>query len=204
MDGVLKIDIEVVGLEEEFDTHVANIKKIIPTALNAVGSEMILNLKKHIQEDFYNEYSPVAYRRRYDENGLLDDNNMDAQTIDKNILYFTYTPKGVPMGKLKDSLNWSEDLENYLKSVNKTGESPFFSSVRNDDDLIRWGQTAHDIGTKHIPARPFWNNFVEEQKNEKIMQTFVNAFAKTPYQIIETGNDLEWGSADGVLDEIFR
>lgn len=199
MSDLLKISVGVIGLDAEVNDEIAKIENDIPIALNAIGSEMMLNLKRHIQEDFYNMYSPVAYRRRYDENGLLDDNNMDAEILGKRTLHFTYNPQGLPMGKLKDSLNWSEDLEEYLKSQHKTGETPFFANARNGDDLIVWGQTAHDIGKKHIPARPFWNNFVEEQKNEKIMQTF--ATYMTRFGIVLEGNqDLIFDGGESMLE----
>ena len=199
MSDLLKISVGVIGLDTEVNDEIAKIENDIPIALNAVGGEMILSLKRHIQEDFYNEYSPVAYRRRYDE-GLLNEENIDAETLGKRTLHFTYNPQGLPMGKLKDSLNWSEDLEEYLKSQHKTGETPFFSKARNGDDLIVWGQTAHDIGKKHIPARPFWNNFVEEQKNGAIMNTFSTYMTKYA-MVLEGGEkDLQFEPNESMLE----
>ena len=208
MSDLLKISVGVVGLETEVDNEIAKINNQIPIALNQVGSEMILDLQKHIQEDFYNEYSPVAYRRRY-EKGLLKDDAFDlVKGMSSNrktgsvshFIEFNYLPKGEPQGTLKDSLNWSEDLEEYLKSQYKTGETPFFSNPRNGDDLIVWGQTAHDIGTKHIPARPFWNNFVEEQKNGAIMNTF-SAYMTKHAMVLEGGEqDLQFDGNESMLE----
>lgn len=199
MNDLLKISVGVIGLDAEVNNEIANIENNIPIALNAVGNEMILSLKRHIQEDFYNMYSPVAYKRRYEE-GLLNEENMDAETLGKRTLYFTYNPQGLPMGKLKDSLNWSEDLEEYLKSQHKTGETPFFSSAKNGDDLIVWAQKAHDIGKQHIPSRPFWNNFVEEQKNGAIMNTFASYMTRYG-MVLEGGElDLQFDGSESMLE----
>lgn len=199
MSEVLQFDIEVTGLEKDLEEHLEKIEKEIPIVLNAVGSEMIESLNRHLDEDFYNKYNPVAYRRRYTE-GLKNQKNINAQ-VDGKTLTFTYTPSGEPVGKLVDSLNWSEDLENWLKSVQQTGETPFFSPTRSGDDLIVWGQRAHEIGKFHIPARPFWNHFVEEQKESKIIDTFIGAFSNKYKPIIDgDGTDVMFDGQESLLE----
>lgn len=200
MDNLLKIDVGIVGLDEEVYKNIAEIEKEIPIALNAVGSEMIESLNRHLDEDFYNEYNPVAYRRRYTE-GLKNQKNIDAQVYGTKTLSFTYTPSGEPVGKLADSWNWSEDLENWLKSVHKTGETPFFSPTRSGDELIVWAQKAHDIGKHKIPARPFWNHFVEEQKESKIIDTFIGAFSNDYRPAKEGGEmDIQFDGQESMLE----
>lgn len=198
MSDLMNINVKIEGLDEEIKDEIAQIKKQIPKALEQVGSEMIESLSRHLDEDFYNKYIPVAYRRRYTE-GLKNKKNMIA-TVKGKTLQFEYTPQGLPMGKLRDSLNWSEDLEEYLKSQHKTGETPFFANARNGDDLIVWGQTAHYIGTAHIPARPFWNYFVEEQKNGGIIDAFVVGMLPNYEVIKENGeNDVVFDSDESML-----
>lgn len=199
MDNLLKIDVKIIGLAKEVRESIVEIEKEIPIALNAVGSEMIESLNRHLDEDFYKKYNPVAYRRRYTE-GLKNQKNIDAQVNGKT-LTFTYTPSGEPVGKLADSRNWSENLENWLKSVNKTGETPFFSPTRSGDELIVWAQKAHEIGKQKIPERPFWNHFVEEQKESKIIDTFIGAFSNDYRPTKEGGEmDIQFDGQESMLE----
>lgn len=202
MSDLIQIDVKIEGLDKEVNEHIEKIGRKIPQALEDVGSEMQESFIRHIQEDFYNKYSPVAYRRRY-EKGLLDKANIHIEKIKENRLVFSYLPKGEPQGTLKDSLNWSENLEEYLKSVNKTADTPFFHPAHNDDELIVWAQKKHKIGNYNIPARPFWNNFVEEQKNGKIMETFIGSTAWKPYSIQAEGgeSDLMFSASESLLEQ---
>ena len=172
-------DFDVSGLEDAITQEVKEINEKIPIALENVGSGMIIDLKKHIEEDFYKQYSPVAYRRRY-ERGLLNPENINAVAKGFN-LHFSYNPQGTPTGILSDSLNWSDDLESWLKTQHKSGNSPFFSNVHSGIDLIEWASKEHEIGDYKIPARPFWDNFADEQENEKIMDNFISGML--PYEV---------------------
>lgn len=195
----LTVDIEIKGLDKDLNNEVDKINEQIPKALEYVGSEMQTSLIKHLDEDFYNKYSPVAYRRRYDK-GLRNIENIDVNVKEKNLI-FSYMPKGEPQGTLKNSLNWNDNLEEWLKSVHKTADTPFFSRVHNDDDLIVWAQKKHEIGQYQISARPFWNNFVEEQKNGAIMSSFV--VGMSPYSMVmldRNGNDLIFTDSESILE----
>lgn len=196
---MISIDIKVVGLDEEIKGEIGKINNQIPNALNYVGAEMIVSLKRHIDQDFYNKYSPVAYPRRYTK-GLLNPENIDVSRKGKKLI-FTYTPDGSPSPKHKESLNWSDDLARYLKSKGVSGETPIFSPTRKGDDLIVWGQKEHKLGATKIPARPFWNQFVEEQKNGKIMENFI-AGMQPKYEIITEGTekDIQFGADESMLD----
>ena len=179
----IKIKVKVEGLNEEVKEEIAKIKNQIPTALEQVGSEMILDLQKHTQEDWYKKYKPKIYQRRTDDNSLgipLGSVENMSVSVKNNKLDFTYTPSGEHEEKA-----WEE---------------------RNGDELIKWLQNEHDLASTNtgeilhtIPARPFWNNFVEEQFNEKIMQTFVRGFPKK-YSVVLEGDDLETDGNESMLE----
>lgn len=199
MSDFIKISAKLDGLDEEIKDEIAKIEKQIPKALENVGSEMIESLSRHLDEDFYNQYSPVAYRRRYTE-GLRKRENMVAKVKEKT-LQFEYKPSGKPTGTLGDTLNWSEDLENWLMQFHKTATTPIFSPAHEGDELIVWGQKKHEIGKYEIPARPFWNNFVEEQKNGGIINAFTVGMLPK-YAVIkgDEGNDVEFDGGESLLD----
>ena len=199
MSDLIKIDVGIVGLDTEIDKEIAEIEKDIPKALENVGSEIIESLSRHLDEDFYNKYSPVAYRRRYTE-GLRNKKNMIA-TVKGRTLQFEYKPSGEPTGTLGDTLNWSEDLENWLKRFHKTATTPIFSPAHDGDDLIVWAQKRHEIGKYEIPARPFWNIFVEEQKNDGILNAFSVGMLPN-YEIIKEGGekDLVFDNGESMLE----
>ncbi|MBQ0125826.1 MAG: hypothetical protein KBS59_05820, partial [Clostridiales bacterium] len=67
------------------------------------------------------------------------------------------------------------------------------------DDLIRRLQTGkgydwHLKNGKDFPKRPFWNNFVDEQINEKISQNFIRGMESRGYTVKSDGKDV---TADG-------
>lgn len=198
MSDLININVKIEGLDEELKDEIAKIEKQIPKALEQVGGEMIESLSRHLDEDFYNKYSPVAYRRRYTE-GLRNKKNMIA-TVKGRTLQFEYKPSGKPTGTLGDTLNWSEDLENWLKQFHKTATTPIFSPAHEGDDLIVWAQKRHKIGKYEIPARPFWNFFIEEQKNGGILNAFSVGMLPNYEVIKENGeNDVVFDSGESLL-----
>lgn len=198
MEDLIKISVKFEGLDEEINNEIAQIEKQIPKALENVGSEMIESLSRHLDEDFYNKYSPVAYRRRYTE-GLRNKKNMIA-TVKGRTLQFEYKPSGKPTGTLGQTQNWSDELENWLKQFHKTATTPIFSPAHEGDDLIVWAQKRHEIGKYEIPARPFWNIFVEEQKNSGIIDAFVVGMLPNYEVIKENGEkDLVFDSGESLL-----
>lgn len=198
MEDLIKISVKFEGLDEELNNEIAQIKKQIPKALENVGGEMIESLSRHLDEDFYNKYSPVAYRRRYTE-GLRNKKNMIA-TVKGRTLQFEYKPSGKPTGTLGQTQNWSDELENWLKQFHKTATTPIFSPAHENDDLIVWAQKRHEIGKYEIPARPFWNIFVEEQKNGGIFNAFSVGMLPNYEVIKENGeNDVVFDSGESLL-----
>lgn len=176
MSDLIKISAKFDGLDEELEKEIAKIESYIPMALEGVGSEMIWDLQEHIQQDWYEPWKPKEYRRRTVNPSLGtplgSDKNINVSVKGKS-LDFDYSPTG--------------------KHVVKAWHT------RDGDVLIESIQTGELWGNP--PPRPFWNNFVEEQKNEKIMQNFVNYFPKE-YKVIAEGGekDVDFDSGESLLE----
>lgn len=177
MSDLLKISVGVIGLDAEVNDEIAKIENDIPIALNAVGSEMIKSLQEHIETDWYNAWQPSVYIRRTDVlsygTPLGSIKNMDVQVLGKRTLDFTYSPTGEYKG-------------------------PYFEHDRDGDELIESIQTGRLEGEP--PPRPFWNNFVEEQKNGAIMNTF-SAYMRKHAMVLEGGEkDLQFDGNESMLE----
>lgn len=163
-------NVEVAGLDsldKDLEKHRNAIKKQIPTALGIVGAEMVKDLQAIIEGYFYKKYTPSDYKRT---GQMKDDSSMNYFPKGDSLI-FTYAPE-----TKRDGLDeWVQD-----KPIKGT-----FPLPRNPDDLIIWGQYSHFEGTDHpIPARPFWNYFLEEQGNEKILDNFARGMLPK-YQVIK-------------------
>lgn len=178
MNELITISVGISGLDADIEKEIAKIENDIPIALEGVGSEMIRDLQEHIHQDWYEPWKPRVYKRRTDNPSLgtpLGSEKNISVSVINNRLDFVYAPSGEYGGK-------------------------GFDDVRNGDELITALQTGKDLWGEP-PPRPFWNNFVEEQKNEKIMQNFANFFPKE-YKIIKEGgeNDLIFDSGESLLE----
>lgn len=167
---------EIAGLEtleNDYEQHFAKIDDAIQLALQDVGSEMVSSLQKHIKEDVYAAYAPKSYQRRSENYGtgtpLTDTQNMSVETK-HNELIFSYNPTG-----------------EHVYSVWHT---------RDDDTLITAIQNGKLWGKP--PKRPFWNNFVEEQFNEAIMQNFINGMPEV-YKPTLKGKNLTYSGNEAIL-----
>ncbi len=129
------------SISKEYKTFNTKVYKATQAGLTAVGSELTKQLQKHIQQDVYEAYEPVSYRRRVDFGGgipIISSENMDLKLAPFS-LTFTYEPSG------KNA--------NYLTSKYVDGDK-LIDAIENSD--YNWK------GTEDIPKRPFWNGFVDE------------------------------------------
>lgn len=67
----------------------ANINNTLKTEVSSVARE---TMKKHIQEDFYDKYSPKVYERREGLGGLIDDNNIVTEVEGTKITIANIAP----------------------------------------------------------------------------------------------------------------
>lgn len=188
MSDLININVKIEGLDEEIKDEIAKIEKDIPIALEGVGSGMIRDLQEHIQQDWYEPWQPKVYKRRTDNPSLGtplgSDKNMSVY-VDKftKSLGFVYDPTG-----------WHE-----IGILHNGWYPPEEGFRRDGNELIESIQTGRLEGGP--PPRPFWNNFVEEQKNEKIIENFINSFPKE-YKVIadDNKNDLVFDSGESLLE----
>lgn len=154
----IQITGEIIGLKEDWDKEIKTIKSHTKTALNNVGADMVDCLQAHIQKDWYEKYNPKIYERRTDDTSLgtpigSSDKEIMNYSATKNSLDFIYTPTGQHQNE-----EWHD---------------------RDGDELIKWLQEEH-IFTNNpynavvVPARTFWDNFVEEEKT-RALDTFIRA-----------------------------
>lgn len=192
----MTIDFQLIGLDEEVKAECKKISRRIPKALNVVGSEMIENLTQHLNEDFYAKYQPKVYERKYDK-GLRNKENMVA-TVSGKKLQFEY----IPHKDFGASAEQKSKQSDFIKFWQSQGVEVIVKGAdeRIGDELLVWCQTQHKITDSDIPARPFWNNFVEEQKNSGIMEAFTRGMQ--PYNVIREygSNDLDFDTNESLLD----
>lgn len=192
-------------LQKELDAQVKVVRKQIPQALQIVGAEMRDNLLTHLSMDWYSAYKPLAYMRRTDNpdlgTAITDTSVMNIDVKGAN-LTFGYMPTG------------------------ETTQS-FSFAMRNGDDLIEWIQSEHTFSHKKkrkrgrprkdapkdeyeditIPARPFWNRFVNDQQS-KAADAFFAAMASPTgeYEIVREATDTldfsEYVLAEGSTDRL--
>ena len=178
-------NVEVSGLDsldEDLKEHEKAIKDQIPIALGIVGSEMVNDLQAIIEGYFYPSYIPTKYKRRHDypsKGTSMMDASVMSYTPTTNELTFTYTPKT----EHADYTEWEEDRPN-------EGTYPL---PRKADALIVWGQHWHEMNEDDaiIPARPFWNYFLESQGNEKILDNFARGMLPKYAVVKEEGETVD-------------
>lgn len=180
MAGV-QITAQIIGLEEELQAELKKIERQIPYALTNTGVEMARDLQSTLHRVWYKGYTPAVYERRTDDPNLGtpigSDENFDISTdVATKVLNFIFEPDG---------------------------DNAKFETMRGGDKLIEWIQKEHKYGeirhgkvvsreaTTTIPARPFWNIFLEEQSRGGIIEKFIKGMS--PYQVIA-------GSEDSAID----
>lgn len=191
MAKVLTVTIEDDGgLKKEIDKKIKQIERASEKGLKSVGSEFIKNLQTHIREDWYEAWGePKKYIRRTDKGGgtpLGSSKNMSAK-VDGLTLDFTYSPTG-------DHAN--------SKWHTKDGDA----LIKVIQENFGWTYTpSKDQKGRRIMPRPFWDNFVKEEKAWRAFDAFRNGFVASKnlddYQfIVEGGNkDIVFDTSDGEL-----
>lgn len=167
------------SIQEDVNAEIQTIWTKVPKALNNVGREMIVNLQKHIENEWYYGFFPKTYKRRTDDSSLgtpLGSADYMDYSANGGRLEFTYVPKGD-----HENSEWH---------------------TRDGDDLTESIQTGELKGDP--PPRPFWNSFLFEQEQSGI----INAFAEgmlPDYKVVSDGNDVvgvesESSLASGIAD----
>ena len=186
MENGFKVTVkEVEPIENDLNKVNAEIEKRIPHALGIVASEMLDDLELHLKDDWYSMYHPHVYERRTDNpelgTSIMDESNVHMSVVGKK-MEFTYSPTGQHANPY-----WSQRSGDTLIEFIQNGLW-FKGSVSNDD-------------VKIVPPRPFWNNFVREQFDYKIMQNFTAGMSPEFTVISEGGiKDIQQESMESLLD----
>lgn len=144
-------------IEKDYKSQESKIRLAIPMALELVGTEMQNDLRRSIFEDVYQKYTPKGYERRTEGSGFEPLESYD---------YMAYSVRGA-------SLDFG-----YFPSGEHSDERWY---QRDGDDLIKWLQSPH----QNIPARPFWDYFVEKQEIGALI-TFADGMKPYDVQIDST------------------
>ena len=181
-------------LTEDFKQQTQKISSSVPLALQNVGSEMIVSLKKHITNDFYSAYSPKVYPRRSENPKFgvpLDSEQNMSVNVSGNTLQFGYYPTGYHSGRMSDALNWASWSANMSEEEKeKEANRPIKPDPVHGDELIYRLQYATYDWKTDAPPRPFWNLFVSEQLSGGIMNAFIAGFKPLGYTVTAEGQDL--------------
>lgn len=178
----MELTVKVSGLEsidEDFKAFQAELSAAVRGAMDDVGERMKDALKRHIEQDVYDEYSPKVYQRR-SENLLRGTplNNMDANTFVFNKgagLTLDYLPTGEHEVK-----KWSdEDGDDLVGRIEK--KSPPYN----------WGDD-------QVPARPFFQNFVDKMTTQgELGRYFIDAMRDQGVIVEDDGAGVVRESGDG-------
>ena len=205
-------------LTNDLNDFLHTLKEPIRTGLSSVADGFTQSLDKHIENDVYDAYQPKRYPRRMNSDSLLSPNYKDIKIHDLS-LSFQYEPKGFHKGRRKDILGAEYDdvIHEWIILDPETGETKDIIENPNDplkphpvhgDALIRRLQTGEGYdwkppkGEDSFPKRPFWNNFLEEQKDGAALNSFVYGFGTHAVDLIlEGGNrDMEWAANEGMIE----
>ena len=103
----------------------------------------------HIARDVYDVYTPATYKRRLNNGGLLDKDNINS-SIEENTLVVENNTKGKPYYRVGAGFTYSQNKGKEIVGVIETGD----------------GYDIHDWEYDGVP-RPFIQNTREDLKNNK-------------------------------------
>lgn len=201
-------------LINDLNDFVYSLRDPVWYGLSAVADGMTNSLQAHIQRDVYDAYEPKSYPRRSRGNGVrfgLPLNDIHQMVVDHPTalsMSFTYEPSGYHSGKMQDALDAYNSRNEPRARTEARWNQPLKPNPVHGDALIRRIQTGRGYdwkppaGMNQFPARPFWDNFVEEQKNGAIMDNFAYGISRevSDFQLEGGDKDIQWGASEGMLE----
>lgn len=168
------------NLEREFQTWIqTELKSRMAKGLMALRDDMRESLSQHIVKDVYNAYQPNEYERRGSAGGLQEQalnatSHADASADGTSYrIYIQFSPNG----NHPDEGKWAE------RNVRPV----------HGDDLIgrieKWSPAySFRPKHKHLPNRPFWQEFVKEMVDAGMAEHFfARAMREQGDEVIEDG-----------------
>lgn len=173
------------------NTIVGEIAAALPNVMNNARD----TLKKHIDEDVYEAYTPEVYRRRSDNPDMgvslgaqayqepytkvipPAGGNVGGKLVITSKLYYN------PSGEHKYPI-WSSGSGKRPKWVLNLDGNELISRIEKKSPAYNWGQDK-------VPARPFWQRFVDEMVDGgELEKSFVSAMSGKE-KIVADGNVFE-------------
>ena len=129
-----KVDFDDAALKQEVLTALKEIDPVAENANAAVGAAAKDALKRHIESDIYDKWTPTHYQRRY-SGGLLNSGAVKVSTNSQRMM-LTYEPGG-------ESDQWE----------NPASGNALIGRIESGSGY-EW--------YRHPGARPFWKAFTDE------------------------------------------
>ena len=205
-------------LTNDLNNFLLELRDPIKTGLSSVADGFTHSLDKHIEGDVYDAYQPKRYPRRAFNESLMSPKYKHISVHDLS-LSFQYEPMGFHRGKMKDMMGaeWDPNIHKWVVMDRATDsiiseienpEDPIKPKPVHGDALIQRIQTGRGYDWKPpkkidtFPERPFWDNFVDEQRSGAALNSFVYGFNSGVHKLeLEGGNlDIEWNSNDGSIE----
>lgn len=192
MSEFFKFSVKMERLNAEVSSALGDVEKKIPGALQFVGSEMQDALVRHLREDWYEAWGPPL------NYGRDTDINPEKSLISKKRMFV--------------EVNGGTLLFDYLDTKRRAKYSALNGEVagpwREPDQVIKiisrnagWEFEPHeDLIGRPIMRRPFWNNFVEEMKNEGIINSLILGMKQQGETVQKDGKDVEFGANESLVN----
>lgn len=133
-----------------------HLKKQIKDALaSEVKSEVVETERRHIKKDVYEVYKPKMYKRRKDNGGLLDKENIVGTMISEDTLQVTNETPPNPYGVPQERVSVNKDLAMLVEMGDGAGGNNFYDFPSDDEN------------SAYMNPRTFTANTIEELKNSK-------------------------------------
>ena len=188
--------------EQDIDQLMPQINRAAEKGLHFCGIDMMLNLTDHIKWDMYYKWGdPLVYKRRKDHKkygtSMLDPSNIH-QDVKGLTLSFLYTPNAEHSAE-----EWSRNItSDELIEVIQTNDGWTEWQDKDGGDPRSWAPLMDTKGREIMP-RPFWNNFVEEQRNGALLASFARGFTDGGVFNLELEGgilDLDFPASESMLE----
>lgn len=139
-----------------------DLTKKVQNTVNQIAMDEVLDAvkeveQKHIQEEVYDAYNPIAYKRRYYDNGLIADDNIVGELNGNTLEVRNTTQPNASISKPPTPYN-SSDITQFSKWIE------FGETYNGNAKLLFDGNRSDEPWAN---PRPFTANTIEDLKQNK-------------------------------------
>lgn len=138
---------------KELETYLKT--KIKDSLEHEVKSEIVETERRHIQTDVYDVYKPKMYKRRKDNGGLMDKENIIGTMISNDTLEIINNTPPNPYGTPQERVSVNKDLPMLVEGGDGVGGNNFYDFPSDEKDAT------------YMFPRPFTANTIEELSQTK-------------------------------------